>query len=68
MDQMQGFEVYRTRGSKKFQWRLKAANGEIVATGHRQAFSRRIDCVNSINLVQGTNADTPIKFLASASG
>ncbi len=32
-------EIYPS-SSKKFRWRLRAANGQIVATGHQGFFSR----------------------------
>ena len=38
---------------KKYRWRLKAPNGEIIATG--EAYSSKAACMNGINSVK-TNA------------
>ena len=36
----------------RWSWRLKAGNGEIIA--HGESYSRRIDAVRAIELVQGS--------------
>jgi len=48
------FELYRqlTLGGKKWAWRLRADNGEIIASG--ESYSRRIDAERSIELVQAS--------------
>jgi uncharacterized protein len=52
------FEIYRRRLHRApWRWRLRAANGEIIASG--QGYRRRIDCVNAIDLIrkQAGNAE-----------
>lgn len=46
------FEIYRTRLPVRapWRWRLRAENGEIIASG--QGYRRRIDCINAIGLVK----------------
>ncbi len=49
------FELYRqlTLAGKKWAWRLRAANGEIIARG--ESYSRRIDAVEAIEKVQASS-------------
>ncbi len=42
-------------------WRLKAGNGEIVA--HGESYTAKHNCEHAIDLVKGTNADTPVDDL-----
>ena len=49
---MPKFEVYIGSGDK-YRWRLKAPNGEIIASG--EAYSSKAACMNGINSVK-TNA------------
>ena len=49
---MPKFEVYIGSGDK-YRWRLKAPNGEIIATG--EAYSSKAACMNGIQSVK-TNA------------
>ena len=49
------FEMYKDP-SGQYRWRLKAANGEIIASG--EAYRNRDDCVNAVNLVMDTNRQT----------
>jgi uncharacterized protein YegP (UPF0339 family) len=43
------------RGRRWF-WRLKAGNGEIVAHGSTRGYSRRIDAETAIGLVRASGA------------
>ena len=49
---MPKFEIYIDSGDK-YRWRLKAPNGEIIASG--EAYSSKAACMNGINSVK-TNA------------
>ena len=51
------FELYKD-GNNQWRWRLKAANGRIIADS-AEAYVNRQDCVNGIKLVQDS-ADAPI--------
>lgn len=61
------FEIYRqTSGSLavavlggEWRWRLRAKNGEIVASG--EGYHNRADCLHAIGLVKQTNPFTPVK-------
>lgn len=57
------FEVYRrlTLRGKKWFWRLRARNGEIVA--HGESYSRRIDALNAVRVVRETDEKSLIKVL-----
>lgn len=48
------FEMYQQGG--QWRWRLKAGNGEIIASG--ESYHNRQDCVNAVNLVMDTNRQT----------
>lgn len=54
------FEVYEDR-SGKFRFRLKADNGEVVATG--QAYETKAAAVKGTKAVQRAAADAAIKDL-----
>ena len=43
------FELYKDK-AKKFRWRLKAANGEIIAIG--EAYQAKDSCVSGIESVK----------------
>ncbi len=49
------FEVFRNR-SKEWRWRLRAANGEIIATSGKETYRRKIDCMYAVRLVQGSGS------------
>jgi uncharacterized protein YegP (UPF0339 family) len=49
---MPKYEIYKD-ATGKFRWRLKAANGEIIATG--EAYESKDGCKNGIQSVK-TNA------------
>jgi uncharacterized protein YegP (UPF0339 family) len=52
MSAMPKFEIYKD-ASGKFRWRLKAPNGEIIASS--EAYESKDSCNNGINSVK-TNA------------
>lgn len=49
------FELYKD-SSNQYRWRLKGANGEIVASG--EAYRNRQDCIDAVHLVMDTNRQT----------
>lgn len=49
------FELYRD-GSGQYRWRLKAGNGEIIASG--EAYRNRQDAINAVSLVMDTDRQT----------
>jgi uncharacterized protein YegP (UPF0339 family) len=64
------FEIYQqgsaTGGSTDtegtggaWQWRLKSADDEIIASGEN--YSDHADCLRAVRLVRGTSCTTPIK-------
>lgn len=53
------FEIYKD-ASGEWRFRLKAANGEIIATG--ESYKNRIDCLSTVELIQKSN-DATIEFL-----
>jgi uncharacterized protein len=50
------FEKYQSGG--EWRWRLKSANHEIIASG--ESYLSEADCDHAINLVKGTNVNTPV--------
>lgn len=40
-----------TNTNGKWKWRVRARNGKIVATGGKQDYSRRIDCLETARRV-----------------
>lgn len=44
------FEAYKGRGAQPWRWRLKAANGKIVATG--EGFGSERDAWRSVDAVK----------------
>jgi uncharacterized protein YegP (UPF0339 family) len=49
------FEIYQSEKTKKFHYRLKAANGQIVLTG--QAYKNKTGCENGVESVLTNGAD-----------
>lgn len=53
------FEVYKTEDvsfAAPWRWRLKAGNGEIIASG--ESYFNKADALHCVDLIQGTgNAD-----------
>jgi uncharacterized protein YegP (UPF0339 family) len=54
-------EVYK-RTDGKWDWRMRAGNGEIVATSGGQGFNERGDAVESVELVLEADPDTVVTF------
>lgn len=50
------FEMYKDP-SGQYRWRLKAANGEIIASG--EAYKNKADCQKVVGMVMDTNRQTP---------
>ena len=48
-----------TSSDGKWRWRLRADNGEPIASG--ESFHTRSDCMHSITLVMSTSTNTPIQ-------
>jgi len=44
------FEIYQSEKTKKFHFRLKAANGQIILTG--QSYKDKASCENGVKSVQ----------------
>jgi hypothetical protein len=65
------FEVYDSAASRlkigagaaalaaDWRWRLRAANGQIIATSG-EGYTTRENCVHALNLVKSTDARTPV--------
>ena len=56
------FEIYEVGGA--WRWRLRAANGEVVAVG--ESYRTRADCELAIDVVRKTSPDTPIERVDAA--
>ena len=52
------YEVYRDRSSQ-WRWRLKAANGRIIADSG-EGYINKSDCLTGITLVKGS-ASAPVR-------
>jgi len=48
------YEMYRS--GYEWRWRLRASNGEIIASG--EGYHNRDDCIHAVNLVMDTNRQT----------
>lgn len=57
------FQVYTslTLFGRRWFWRLRARNGEIIAQG--ESYRRRVDAVHAVGLVRATSTATPIEEL-----
>ncbi|AEC18363.1 hypothetical protein UMN179_02354 [Gallibacterium anatis UMN179] len=51
------FEIFKGVNGQWY-WRLKAANHEIIAQG--EGYTTKQSCLHCIELVKGTNQQTPI--------
>jgi uncharacterized protein len=49
------FELYRS--GTEWRWRLKAGNGEIIASG--EGYVNKEDCKRAVGMVMDTNRQTP---------
>jgi uncharacterized protein YegP (UPF0339 family) len=60
------FELYQkrsVRGALQWRWRLRAANGKIVASSG-EAYFNRADAEAAIELVKSTGSATMVEVLA----
>ena len=48
------YELYKS--GIEWRWRLRAANGEIVASG--ESYKNRADCIQAVTLLMDTNRQT----------
>lgn len=55
---MAKFELYRSEANSEYRWRLKAANGKVIATSG-EGYKNKGDCQHAIDVVkeQAGNAD-----------
>jgi hypothetical protein len=53
------YEVYKD-GSGGFRWRLKSANGKVVATSG-EGYKAKADCLNGIDLIKRGASAAPIE-------
>ena len=51
------FEVYKGKGGE-YRFRLKAGNGEIIATG--EGYSSKQACLNGIESIKKNAPDAPV--------
>lgn len=51
------FEVYTDKAGK-FRFRLKASNGQVIATG--EAYSSKSACLNGIDSIKKNAAEAPV--------
>lgn len=60
------FEIYQeplklsllsTSVSRQWRWRLKAVNGEIIASG--EGYHNKADCRHAVDLIKATTIHTP---------
>ncbi len=57
------FEIYRD-ARKEYRWRLKAANGQVIATAG-QGYKARADCRHGIEVVQKEAAGARVEEAAA---
>lgn len=53
------FELYQVKSGSlinQWRWRLKAANGQIIASG--ESYVNQADCISAVNMVMDTNRQT----------
>lgn len=62
---MTHFELYRAT-SIEWRWRLRAKNGEIIASG--EGYKTRAAARRAITLVKRTNEGTPVEVFDSEPG
>lgn len=51
------FEVYEDKGGK-FRFRLKAGNGQVIATG--QGYASKESCLNGIESIRKNAPEAPV--------
>ncbi len=55
------FEVYKDK-SGEWRWRLKATNGQIIATSG-EGYVNKSGCESGIDLLKDGASDAPIKYV-----
>lgn len=57
------FQIYSrlTLLGRRWYWRLRARNGEMIASG--EGYNRKEDCRHAVSLVRQTGLDTPVEEL-----
>lgn len=59
------FEIYRSGiFRKEWRWRLRAANGQIIATSG-EGYVRREDAIRGVTLTQLTTLHSKVEFINS---
>src|SRR5687768_16399718 len=58
------FEVYQDKGGE-YRWRLRAQNGNILATAS-EGYKEKRDCLANIESVKKAAADAPVQEQAAA--
>jgi uncharacterized protein YegP (UPF0339 family) len=48
-------EVYRSRKTQQWRWRIKARNGRVIATSH-DAYYNQEDCIHGLHLTLNMSA------------
>tara|TARA_Y100000310_G_C20698991_1_gene827915 strand:- start:4238 stop:4417 length:180 start_codon:yes stop_codon:yes gene_type:complete len=56
------FEVYQGKNNKKWYWRLKARNGQIIADGG-QGYARKENALNGLRVVKALSYYADVKVL-----
>ena len=57
------FEIYRD-SRQEFRWRLKAANGQVIATSG-QGYKAKADCRHGVELVQKEASQAKVEDLTA---
>lgn len=52
------YEYFRSKRNDEWYWRLRAANGQIIAVGG-EGYKNKADCLRGIELVKGSG-DAPV--------
>jgi uncharacterized protein YegP (UPF0339 family) len=59
------FEIYED-AKKEFRWRLKASNGQVIATSG-QGYKAKADCRHGIELIQKEASKAKVEEVAAQS-
>lgn len=60
------YELYQVKSGaqiNQWRWRLKAANGQIIASG--ESYINKTDCQVAVGMVMDTNRQTPFSEVAA---
>lgn len=55
------FEIYKSKKNKKWYFRLKANNNKVIA-GTRQGYENKVDCVQTVKLIQKGSAASAVSY------